>query len=127
MNKKNIFRFILFGAFIAFISSCAKDDTTIGTDKYTGQWSCKETQGSVSTTFTITIQKHGSEDTLDVYNFDNLGTNEKAIFITNENSIVIPSQSVSNFNVSGYGTYTNGKLNLNYTVDTDSYTAVCSQ
>jgi hypothetical protein len=127
MNKKNIFRFILIGAFIAFISSCAKDDTTIGTDKYVGQWTCKEAQGSVSTTFTINIQKHGSEDTLDVYNFDNLGTNEKAIFIINENSIVIPSQTVSNFSVSGYGTYTSGKLNLNYTVDTDSYTAVCSQ
>ena len=125
--KKNYFKYILIAAITVFISSCAEDDTTIGTDQYVGQWSCKETQGSVSTTFTITISKHGSQDTLDVYNFDNLGSNEKAIFIVNENSVTIPSQTVTGFSISGYGTYSNDKLNLNYDVDMDTYTAVCTK
>ena len=128
MNKK-YFNFILIAAIVFTISSCTDEDTTLGTDKYTGDWSCKETQGGVSTTFTITISKHGSEDTLDVYNFNNLGSNEKAIFIVNENSVVIPSQDVGgspSFTVSGFGTYSGGKINLDYKVDNEDYTAVCS-
>lgn len=129
--KKNYSKFILIAVLIAFVSSCTKDDTTIAsTDKYIGTWSCKEVQGAVSNTFTITIQKYGNEDSLSVYNFDNLGTNEKALFIVNDNSVVIPSQNVGinpSYSVLGSGTYSGGKINLNYTVDGDSYTAVCSK
>lgn len=130
MLNKKYFNFILIAAIIFTIASCTTDNTTLPSDKYVGDWSCKETQGAVSTTFTITISKHGSEDSLDVYNFNNLGSNEKTIFIVNENSVVIPSQSVGaspSYSVSGYGTYSGEKINLTYTVDSDSYTAVCTQ
>ncbi|HKR04177.1 MAG TPA: hypothetical protein VJY62_06020 [Bacteroidia bacterium] len=126
--KKKYFKLILTAGILFIISSCAKDDADLPTDKYVGEWTCVETPSTGgATTFTISINKSGNEDTLNVYNFDNLGSSEKAIFIVNENSIVIPSQSVSNFAVSGYGTYSSGKLNLNYSVDTDSYTAVCTK
>jgi len=126
--KKNYFKYIVIAVTVAFISSCAEEDPLAPpTDKYIGQWTCKETQGTISTSFTITISRHGSEDTLDVYNFNNLGSNEKAIFIVNDNSITIPSQIITGFSISGYGTYSNEKLNLNYSADMDSYTAVCSK
>lgn len=131
MMKRNCLKLILIAGIIIFISSCADEDNTTAptTDKYVGSWSCKETQGSTSTTFTITISKHGTEDTLDVYNLNNLGSNERAIFIVSGNSVVIPSQDVGNpsYSVAGSGTYSGGKINLNYTVDNDSYTAVCSK
>ena len=128
MIKENYFKLMVFAGIMMGISSCT-DETTVPTiDKYLGDWSCKETPSTGgSTTFTITISGNGSEDTLDVYNFDNLGANEKAIFIVNDNSVVIPSQTVSGFTVGGYGTYSSGKINLNYSVDSDSYTAVCTQ
>jgi hypothetical protein len=135
MMKKNYFNLILIFGIIVIVSSCAKDETTPDTpgadrDKYVGSWSCKETQGASFTTFTITIQKSGNDDTLLVYNFDNLGSNEKAIFIVSESSVVIPAQNVGtspSFFVSGSGTYSSGKINLEYTVDNDTYTAVCSK
>ncbi|MEP7170291.1 MAG: hypothetical protein ABI855_13050 [Bacteroidota bacterium] len=129
--RKNYSKFILIAGFIAVLSSCSKDETTVtSTDKYTGTWSCKEVQGTASTTFTITIQKYGNEDSLSVFNFDNLGSNEKALFIVNDNSVVIPSQNVGvnpSYSVAGSGTYSGGKINLSYTVDGDSYTAVCTK
>lgn len=126
--KKNYFKLILIAGILFIISSCAKDETSLPVDKYVGEWTCVETPSTGgATTFTITINKFGNEDTLHVYNFDNLGSTEKAIFVVNENSVVIPSQTVTGFVISGYGTYNNGKINLNYKVDTDSYTAVCSQ
>jgi hypothetical protein len=128
MMRGNHFKIIVAAGVLFGIASCTDQTTTPTTDKYLGSWSCKETPATGGpTTFTITISNHGSGDTLDVYNFDNLGVNEKAIFIVNDNSVVIPAQTVSGFSVSGYGTYSSGKINLNYAVDSDNYTAVCTQ
>lgn len=132
MNIKNFFKLTATTSIIIFISSCAKDDTSpadpgADRDKYVGSWSCKETQGSTSTSFTVTIEKYGELDTLYVYNFDNLGANEKAMFIVNDNSVVIPTQDITSFTISGSGTFSNNKINLSYSVDSDQYTAVCSK
>jgi hypothetical protein len=132
MKQKNFLKLIVAAAIVVFISSCAKDNTSpadpgADRDKYVGSWSCKETQGATTIGFTITIQKFGDLDTLYVYNFDNLGANEKAMFIVNDNSVVIPTQDITSFTISGSGTFSNNKINLTYTVDSDPYTAVCSK
>jgi hypothetical protein len=118
--------FLLFG--ILFLASCTKDDEIITRDQYIGTWSCKETENQLApTTFSISMEALGTEDSLRVYNFNNLGASEHAIFIVNSSSVVIPSQYIDSFLVSGSGTLSNNKINLTYTVDSDHYTAECSQ
>lgn len=96
-------------------------------DKFVGDWLCKETvAGNAPTTFTITIQKHGADDTLFVYNFNNIGAPFYAVWLVSENSVTIPAQTISQVDLSGSGIYGNNKINLTYTSDSDNVTALCS-
>lgn len=117
-----------------FFSSCTDDneaDPNIpgsDRDKFTGDWLCKETvTGSAPTTFTITIQKHGDDDTLYVYNFNNIGAPFRAIWLVSGNSVTIPNQNISQVDIAGSGLFSNNKINLNYTSDTESVSALCTQ
>jgi len=97
-------------------------------DKYTGNWLCKETiAGNSPNTFTINIQKHGADDTLYVYNFNNLGASNYTIWLISENSVTIPMQSVTSTDVSGTGFYNSDKISLNYSSDSDQLTALCTR
>jgi len=97
-------------------------------DKYVGDWLCRETVSgqSNSTTFTITIQKHGSEDTLYVYNFNNIGIPIYTIWLVSGNSVTIPNQVISQVALSGSGFYNNDEINLTYSSDGDAVSAVCT-
>lgn len=122
-------------AFIG-IQGCTEEDTGDPSipgsdrDKFTGNWLCKETyQGAAPNTFTINIQKHGADDTLYVYNFNNLGSSYFTIWLVSGNSVTIPNQDVSptQVNLSGSGFYSNGEVNLNYTSDGDVVSANCTR
>ena len=115
-----------------FISSCAKDDSVDPNrddrDKFVGDWTCKETpSGQAPVTFTISISKSGVSDTLLVKNFNQLGTGTQTIFLVVDNSITIPFQTITSVDILGSGLYSNDKLNLTYTADSDQLTAVCSR
>ena len=116
-----------------FFGACAEEDTGdpnipgSDRDKFTGDWLCKETIAGTSTTFTISIQKHGADDTLYVHNFSNVGSGDYAIWLISGNSVTIPSQTVSQIDFSGSGIYSNGEINLNYSSDNDAVTAECTQ
>ncbi len=118
---------------VILFSSCTDDnqaDPNIpgsDRDKFTGDWLCKETIGSASTTFTISIQKHGDNDTLYVYNFNNIGAPFRAIWLVSGNSVTIPNQNISQVDIAGSGLFNNNKINLNYTSDTETVSAVCTQ
>jgi hypothetical protein len=75
----------------------------------------------------MNIQKHGSEDTLYVYNFNNLGAPFYAIWLISGNSITIPPQTVTGFFISGSGFYLSEKINLNYNSGGYQITAVGSK
>lgn len=124
--------FVLVIALFFSLSSCTKDDTTgpgiDDRDKYLGSWFCKETvQGQAPNTFTITINSSGISDTLVVNNFNQLGNSTQTIWLVSDNSITIPSQQVTQVDISGFGFYSNGKLNLTYDADNESATALCSK
>lgn len=119
---------------ILLIGSCAPDnngDPNIpgsDRDKFVGSWLCKETvTGNAPNTFTITIAKHGSDDTLYVYNFNNLGAPSYAIWLVSGNSVTIPAQTITQIDLLGSGVYSNGKINLNYSSDSDQISAICTQ
>jgi len=114
------------------VASCAKDDSTgpgsEERDKYVGSWTCKETPaGQPSSTFTINIIKSGSSDTLLVQNFNQLGNSTQAIWLVADVSITIPNQTITAVEVIGTGFYSNDKLELNYSADSDQLTAVCTR
>lgn len=108
----------------------AADPNIPGSDrnKFVGDWLCKETvAGSTPTTFTITIQKHGADDTLYVYNFNNIGAPFYAVWLVSTNSVTIPNQTISQVDLFGTGLFDNNKINLTYTSDTESVSALCTQ
>ena len=130
---KKIKNTLLLISLALFFSACADDnagDPNIpgsDRDKFTGDWLCKETvTGSTPTTFTITIQKHGNDDTLYVYNFNNIGAPFYAVWLVSTNSVTIPAQTISQVDISGSGLYDNDKININYTSDGESVSATCT-
>lgn len=141
MNASRIWR--KSGLFIGLIfigllglQGCAEDDTGDPSipgsdrDKYVGNWLCKETYaGSAPNTFTINIQKVGSQDTVFVYNFNNLGSSFYTIWLISGNSITIPNQDVSPtaVNIQGTGFYSDGEVSLTYTSDGDNVSALCTR
>lgn len=115
------------------IQSCSDEGTAepyvpgADRDKFVGSWKCKETYaGQAPNTFTINIQKYGTDDTLYVYNFNNLGSSLFAIWLVSSNSVVIPNQSITQTNVSGSGFYNNEVINLTYSSDGEQVTAECT-
>jgi len=116
-----------------FFAACTDEETAdpnipgSDRDKFTGDWLCKETVTGTTTTFTITIQKHGADDTLYVYNFGNIGAQDYAIWLVSGNSVTIPTQTVAQIDFVGPGgTYSNDEINLSYTSDGDAVTAECT-
>lgn len=134
MKSINLLPVILVITLAVLLHSCSSDDTAepnipgADRDKYVGNWICTETySGQAPTTFTINIQKHGEDDTLNVFNFNNLGSQFYAVWLVSGNSVTIPSQNITGFSVSGSGFYINEKINLTYNSGGYQITAVCSQ
>ncbi len=117
-----------------FIASCSEDGTpTPDTDpreKFLGTWNCKETIGASNTTFQIDISKDASDaDYIFIENFSGYGDSAIAHVEVLDNSIVIPAQNIgvgSTIPVQGTGVYNNDKINMTYTTDGNSATAVCT-
>lgn len=128
---------IAFACIALFVASCSDEtvDPAVDVrDKFTGSWLCKETiTGSAPTTFTITISKVGSGDSLKISNFSNYGTSSPQTYAeVSGNSIVIPQQYITTtaISVQGSGIYSNSggeKISLNYSTDGQSASAVCTK
>lgn len=133
MNSKIKLLIILLITSVIF-NACTDDDPAdpnipgSDRDKYVGSWLCKETiPGTAPNTFTINIQKHGDDDTLYVYNFNNLGSPFYAVWLISGNSVTIPNQTITQVSIGGSGFFSNGKINLNYSSDGESVSAECTQ
>jgi hypothetical protein len=123
-------------AFTLFLAACSDEtvDPAVDVrDKFTGGWLCKETIAGATTSFTITISKVGSGDSLKISNFSNYGTSSPQTYAeVSGNSIVIPLQNITTtaIPVQGSGIYSSSggeKINLNYSSDGQSATAVCTK
>ena len=128
---------ITFAIIVLFIASCTDetvDPITDPRDKFTGSWLCQETiTGSPVQTFTINISKVGSGDSVKISNFSNYGTTSPQTYAEiSGNSIVIPFQNITTTGipVQGSGLYSSSggeKINMNYSTDGQSATAVCTK
>lgn len=133
MNYKLLLTIVALGLF----SACSDEDTpglnVDDREKFLGTWTCAETIGSSTTTFPIIITSYGESDSLRISNFSNYGNTAVALGLVSGKSIVIPNQQigVTNIVVQGSGLYfsqgANEKMNLNYTSDGQSATAVCTK
>ena len=129
--------FIAFATITLFIASCTDetvDPTVDPRDKFTGSWLCQETiTGTPTQSFTITISKVGSGDSVKISNFSNYGTTSPQTYAEiSGNSIVIPFQNITTTGipVQGSGLYSNNggeKINMSYSTDGESATAVCTK
>ncbi len=132
LPSKNFSIIKYFAVSVLFLSSCAKDnddDLTDARDKFTGSWTCKETDNTgASATFTITFVKAGVADSMRITNFAQLGNNVKALVLVNGNTLSFPDQSVDNFSLTnGTGNYSSQRITMTYKLDNDSYTAECKR
>jgi len=127
---------IAFATISLFIASCSDetvDPTVDARDKFTGSWLCKETISGTPSSFTITISKVGSSDSLKISNFSNYGTSSPQTYAEiSGNSIVIPFQNITTTGIAvqGSGIYSSSggeKINMNYTTDGQTATAVCTK
>lgn len=133
IKLKDVFLSVTLAILVLSIQSCSDEGTAepyvtgADRDKFVGSWKCKETYaGQAPNTFTISIEKQGTEDTLFVYNFNNLGSSLHVIWLVSANSVVIPNQSITQTVVSGSGFYNNGVINLTYSSDGEQVTAECT-
>ena len=120
-----------------FFASCAEDDAADplidDREKFLGEWNCTETIGTSSMSFKIYITSYGESDSMRLSNFSNYGNTAVALGLSSGNSIVIPNQQIgiTNIVVQGSGTYSstggNEKINLAYSTDGQSATAVCTR
>ena len=117
---------------IMMVTSCAEEGAEpdlpgADRDKYVGSWLCKESvNGNQVAAFTINIQKVGQNDSVKVFNFSNVGSGDYAIWLISGNSITIPAQTVAGVDFGGTGFYSSGDLDLNYTSDTETLSALCT-
>jgi hypothetical protein len=117
---------------IMMVTSCAEESAEpdlpgADRDKYVGSWLCKESvNGNQVAAFTINIQKVGQNDSVKVFNFSNVGSGDYAIWLISGNSITIPAQTVAGVDFGGTGFYSSGDLDLNYTSDTETISALCT-
>ncbi|MGR6088404.1 MAG: hypothetical protein ACU4F9_09520 [Arcticibacter sp.] len=117
---------------IMMVTSCAEESAEpdlpgADRDKYVGSWLCKESvNGTQVAAFTINIQKVGQNDSVKVFNFSNVGSGDYAIWLISGNSITIPAQTVAGVDFGGTGFYSSGDLDLNYTSDTETLSALCT-
>ncbi|MFM7016483.1 MAG: hypothetical protein ACKOX3_09170 [Bacteroidota bacterium] len=133
---KKIF-WVAFASLTLFVASCSDetvDPATDPRDKFTGSWLCKETvTGTPTQSFTITISKVGSGDSVKISNFSNYGTSAPQTYAEiSGNSIVIPLQNITTtaIPVQGSGIYSSSggeKISLNYSTDGQSASAVCTK
>ncbi|MFM7176710.1 MAG: hypothetical protein ACKO0X_04740 [Bacteroidota bacterium] len=135
MNPIKLIRTFTFSVFVVsmmMITSCAEEGAEpdlpgADRDKYVGSWLCKEfVNGSQVAAFTINIQKIGQNDSVKVSNFSNVGSGDYAIWLISGNSITIPAQTVAGVDFGGTGFYSSGDLDLNYTSDTETISALCT-
>lgn len=122
---------------LLLMTSCAEEDAADPSvddrEKFLGGWLCKETiNGSIST-FPITVSSFGESDTVRISNFSNYGNTAVALGLVSGNSLTIPNQEIgiTNIPVQGSGIYVNQganeKINMTYTSDGNSATAVCTR
>jgi hypothetical protein len=135
MIATRIYRIIAFSAGLIsmlMVTSCAEESAEpdlpgADRDKYVGSWLCKESvNGNQVAAFTINIQKVGQNDSVKVFNFSNVGSGDYAIWLISGNSITIPAQTVAGVDFGGTGFYSSGDLDLNYTSDTETISALCT-
>ncbi|MFM7903400.1 MAG: hypothetical protein ACKPAD_15630 [Bacteroidota bacterium] len=135
MNPIKLIRTFTFSVFVVsmmMITSCAEEGAEpdlpgADRDKSVGSWLCKEfVNGSQVAAFTINIQKIGQNDSVKVSNFSNVGSGDYAIWLISGNSITIPAQTVAGVDFGGTGFYSSGDLDLNYTSDTETISALCT-
>ena len=135
MIATRIYRIIAFSAGLIsmlMVTSCAEESAEpdlpgADRDKYVGSWLCKESvNGNQVAAFTINIQKVGQNDSVKVFNFSNEGSGDYAIWLISGNSITIPAQTVAGVDFGGTGFYSSGDLDLNYTSDTETISALCT-
>jgi hypothetical protein len=136
MKNSRIFLLI---SVIALLSSCSDDSNDVGSplsdarDKFTGTWLCKETINGSTLTFTIVINKVGSEDSVSIKNFSGYSDLTFAGAYVSSSSLTIPQQAIgtTSIPVQGSGIYSDAggteKITMNYNTDGQAATAVCTK
>lgn len=125
MNK--IICLLVVGTFL--FNACDLDNDSLPKNaddrtKFVGSWLCTDESVVFGTsTFTIQVNSIGSNDSLEIINWYNLGASTSAIALVADNSIIIPTQSITGISILGSGFYNNSddEFIINFTADDGQY------
>lgn len=103
-------------------------------NKFEGTWICTDESVVFGTsTFTVNINKVGTADSVAIKNWYNLGSSTTTIALVADNSITIPNQNVSGFDIFGTGIYNTNddEFVISYSADDgatqDQVVSTCQQ
>jgi hypothetical protein len=130
-------RILLIGCIAGFIASCQnEDDSTPGgggtpdsRNYFKGEWTCTESGGV--TPFSISIDSHGSADTIYINNFANYGGSAVALGLVSGLSLSIPGQNIGITSIfvqgSGVMNSQHTRITMDYVADGDTISAECTR
>lgn len=127
----------LFFAIVFLISACDLDSNPLPKNifdraKFVGTWLCTDESVVYGTsTFSIEITTIGSNDSIQISNWYNLGASTITIALVADNSIIIPTQSITGISILGSGFYNTNddEFVVSFTADdglyVDQVTSTC--
>lgn len=104
-------------AALALLSSCAPDEglEIDDRDKFIGTWTCNDNgSSSGASTYTVTVERVGDNDSVRLKNFYNLLPSNTVIGKVSGSSISLPLQVTDGININGSGTFSNSGFSISY-------------
>lgn len=103
---------------MSLLTACAPDDDLEidDRDKFIGTWTCND-NGSTSgaSTYTVTVERVGDNDSIRLKNFYNLLPSNSVIARVSGSSISLPQQLSDGWNINGSGSFSNNGFSISYT------------
>jgi hypothetical protein len=120
MNKNNLFAVLAF-SLLLFTTGCEKTEPDINTDdreKFIGTWNAISTGPGGTRNFTLVIvASNSAPDQIILKGFDGGSANSNLPALVNGNNLAIVTTVISGETIAGSGSYSNGTLNFDFTVD----------
>lgn len=133
LNKMSKFFKSILISFLLFLSGCEKEDVEDIRDEFEGDWLVNENSSLLNQRiYEIMIFKDSlNTSNIHIFNFYKIGKNQRVfstVSTTDNNVLTIPSQTLKNYTIEGFGEIDDQEIKLNYFIndgnEIDTVTAI---